>query len=85
MACRKPSRRRASSPPRRICIDANVIAAGIASSAGASARILRNLFAGTVLLVTSREIEAEYREVPSRKKIAALFSRHTCPRLPAHR
>lgn len=38
------------------------------------------MLAGNPLLVTSREIEAEYREVVSRKKIVALFARHRVPR-----
>ena len=52
------------------------MAAGIASRSGASARILRNILAAHLDLVTSDAIEAEYFDTPSKKGIVELLARH---------
>lgn len=55
------------------------MAAGIASNAGASARILRNVLSDNLRLVISNEIEAEYYEASSKAGIRSLFARHNVP------
>lgn len=60
---------------RRICLDASRVVTGLASPASPAAELFRLILAGEHVLVTSPDIEQEYRSLVTKRSVRRLFER----------